>query len=215
VSAQRIPVRRIGIGLAVAAALLTSACAAGQHAQTADEQSTLDGVNASVGTIDLRALVIEAPAGSTVYYPVGSDLQLKLVIVNNATRPDRLTSITSPVARDWGAFNTTADADQVVSAHAAPTLPSSTAPASSAAPLPTALKSVTITGNGRVGYATPEAKGALLLVHATRQVYPGTSVPLTFTFANAGKITVQVPVALSAVPPSSVIPEPATSSLEG
>ena len=212
-SAQRVTARRIGIALAVAAALLSSACAAGQHAQTADEKPSLDGTNASVGAIDLRGIAIEAPSGSTVYYPAGADMQLKIVIVNNAEQDDQLTSITSPAIRGWGAYETTADADAVLNAHAA-----SSAPASGTttdAPLPSAQKSVPIVGNGRVGYSTPEAKGALLLFGATKSIYSATSIPLTFTFANAGQVTVQVPVALSSAPPSSVVPEPSTSSVEG
>src|SRR4051812_20716692 len=52
------PKHLLGIGLAVAAALLTSACAAGQQAATANAKTTLDGVNADLGTIHIRGLVI-------------------------------------------------------------------------------------------------------------------------------------------------------------
>jgi hypothetical protein len=212
VSAQRVTARRIGVALTVAAALLTSACAAGQHAQTADEHSTIDGTSADVGGINLRGLSIEAPSGSTAYYPPGADVQVKLVIVNNAQQADQLTSITSPAFRSWGAYQSTADADAVISAHAATSSPP---PSASAAPLPTPQQAVTIVGNGRVGWATPEATGALLLVSAKKSIYPATTIPVTFTFANAGTVTVQVPVALSSSPPSSVIPAPATSQIAG
>src|SRR4051794_25358178 len=40
------PKRTLGIGLAVAVALLVSACAAGRQAATANQKNTLDGVNA-------------------------------------------------------------------------------------------------------------------------------------------------------------------------
>jgi copper(I)-binding protein len=203
----------MGIVVTVATALLTSACAAGQHAQTADEKPSLDSANASVGSIDLRGMAIEAPSGSTLYYPVGADMQLKIVIVNNAQTDDQLTSITSPAIRGWGAYETTADADAVLAAHAASSAPATGTPTS--APIPSAQKNVTIVGNGRVGYATPEAKGALLLLGATKSIYSATSIPLTFTFANAGQVTVQVPVTLNSMPSSSVVPEPSTSSLEG
>ena len=234
-SAQRVLVTRIGVGLAVAAALLTSACAAGQHAQTANEKPTINGTNASVGSIDLRAIVIEPPSGTTPYYPSGSDMALKIVIVNNATQPDELTSITSTAVSDWGAFTTTADADAVVAANAAAQAPTSappsaasTAPQSTSAPspsagtsstpvaqLPTPQRTVPIAANGRVGYGTPEATGALLLIGANRDIYPATSISLTFRFANAGSVTVLVPVGASLVMPASVIPAPPSSSLEG
>lgn len=238
-SAQRVPVRRIGIGLAVAAALFTSACAAGQHAATADENNTVDGTNASVGSVDLRAIVIESPTGSSITYPTGSDMALKIVIVNNANQPDRLTSISSPAFSDWGAFASTADADEVVAAHAAALSPAAPAPESSApaspggaissgsgvptpsessvpaAQLPTPQRSITIAANGRVGFGTPEASGVLLLMDTKADVYPANSIPVTFTFANAGQVVVQVPVSVSNGMPSAVIPEPDTSSIEG
>lgn len=240
-SAQRVPVRRIGIGLAVAAALLTSACAAGQHAQTADEKNSIDGTNASVGAVDLRAMVIDAPSGSTFGYPAGSDMVLKIVMVNNADKPEKLTSISSPSFSDWGAFTSPAAADEVIAAHAAAQSPSSAAAAPSSAPasagsgapsgsaaapsqsassvpaaqLPTPQRSITIAGNGRVGFGTPEATGVLLLIDTKGDISPANSIPVTFTFAQAGAVTVQVPVALSNGMPSSVLPSPSTSGLEG
>lgn len=202
-SAQRVTARRIGIAIAVAAALLTSACAAGQHAQTADEKPTIDGTNASVGLIDLRGLAIETP--TTLAYNPGSAMPLKVVIVNNAQQPDQLTSITSPDIKGWAAYATTADADAVLNPGSGS---SSTAPAAPD-------KTVTIDGNGRMGYATPEATGALLLLGAKKLINAADTIPVTFTFANAGQVTVQVPVALSNAAPSSVVPEPSTSSVEG
>jgi copper(I)-binding protein len=228
--------RRIGIGLAVAAALFTSACAAGQHAATADENNTVDGTNASVGSIDLRAIVIEAATGSTIAYQPGSDMALKIVIVNNAGQPDDLTSITSPAFNDWGTFASTSDASEVVAAHAAALSPAAPAPAASsaagsgaasgsaaapsqssvpAAQLPTPRRSVTIAANGRVGFGTPEATGVLLLMDTKGDIYPANSIALTFTFANAGSITVPVPVSVSNGMPSAVIPAPASSAIEG
>jgi hypothetical protein len=250
VNAEPVTVRRLGLALAVAAALLTSACAAGQQAGTANELPTLNGTNASVGAIDLRGLVIESPSGTTPYYPIGSDAAIKLVLVNTGTKADQLTSITSTSFSDWGAYATTADADAVVSADAAkhapkssaaassPAASSSSAPASSgsptgrgsrpatsaasspaasrtSSPLPVPSKSITIAPGSRTAWGTPESTGALLVLHTTKLIYPGTTISLTFTFAHAGSLTVVVPIALSSSPHSSVIPEPTTSSFEG
>jgi copper(I)-binding protein len=88
------------------------------------------------------------------------------------------------------------------------------APSSAAAQLPTPSTSVTIPPGQRVSWGVPDAKGALLLMHLKQRVYPGSTVVLTFTFANAGSVTVRVPVALSSVPDFSVIPAP-TSGGEG
>jgi copper(I)-binding protein len=247
VSPEPVTARRLGIALAVVAALLTSACAAGQQAATANEKPTLDGANAEVGSINIRGAAIEPPDGNTPYYPTGSDVYVKVVLVNNGNKPDRLTSITSPVASGWGAYATTADAQAVVGAHAAktsahsvisnpvestppaPSTESGSAPGSptstpsrtrthtrthTAAPLPQPAGSVAIQPGGRTSFGTPESRGALLLIHVKKDLYPGTTISVTFTFANAGTVTFALPVALSYAPHTSIIPSPSTSAIE-
>jgi copper(I)-binding protein len=255
VNAEPVTVRRLGIGLAVAVALLTSGCAAGQQAQTADQKAVEAGTEANAGNIALRTVLIESPVGRTPYYPVGSDASLRLVLVNSGVKADQLTGITSPAFTSWGAFATTADAAAVSEAanpqtssaaasSSAPAAASSSAPASassstgsgapatgasgsgaasSSAPatpsstptqLPTPSTSVALAAGTSVSWSVPDAKGALLLMHLKQRLYPGTTVQLTFTFAEAGTITVQVPIALSASAYSSVIPAP-TSGGEG
>ena len=107
------PKRTLGIGLAVAIALLTSACAAGQEASTANEKNTIDGVNADVGPIHIRGMVIDAP---TLLYKKNDSATVKVVLVNTSAKPDQLTSLTSPAITDWGTFNTAAAADAVLAA---------------------------------------------------------------------------------------------------
>jgi hypothetical protein len=183
VSAEPVTARRLGIGLAVAAVLLTSACAAGQQAATANARPTLDGANAEIGPINIRGTVIEPPSGSALFYPVGSDLPVTVVLVNNGTKADQLTSITSPMVTNWSASS--------------------------------ASTPVSIDPGARTSWGTPESKnGQLLLTHTKKKLYPGSTIPVTFSFANAGKVTFAVPVGLSSSPPSSVIPEPTTSSIE-
>jgi hypothetical protein len=146
-------------------------------------------------------------------------MALKIVLVNNADKPDHLTSISSPSFSDWGAFTSAADAAEVVAAHAAAQSPTA-APASSAssvpaAQLPSPQRSIAIDGNGRVGFGTPEAAGVLLLMDTKGKIAPANSIPITFTFANAGTVTVQVPVSVSNGMPSSILPSPTTSGIEG
>jgi hypothetical protein len=254
VNAEPVTVRRLGIGFAVAVALLTSACAAGQQAQTADERATEAGTEATLGSIGLRGLLIDAPAGTTPYYRPGSDASVKLVIVNSGNQPDRLTGITSSAFGDWGAFATPAEADAVEAANQTPATPTSSAastsagvrtsapgsgtaspggsgsrpagtggaasrtsakPSASPTRLPTPRKSVTIVAGGRVSWGVPDATGELLVLHLTKRLYPGTTVPVTFTFANAGTVTVVVPIALSSSPEFSVIPPPPSTGAEG
>jgi hypothetical protein len=195
VNAEPATVRRLGIGFAVAVALLTSACAAGQHAQTADEKATLDGTNVSVGGMDLRGLAIETPTGPS--YAVGSDPQVKLVLINSGRATDTLTSITSSAVSGWGAYASAAEADAVTGAGtstAGQTLPQPVGP-------------VKVTPGTRVSWGVPDGTGVLLLRGTKSRIYPGTTVKLTFTFTDAGSLTVDVPVQLPTTPvPPSYVP---------
>jgi copper(I)-binding protein len=135
VNAQPVTVRRIGLGLIIAAAVLTSGCAAGQQAGTANQQATQDGVDRTLGPIRLAALAVRAPSGAT--YPAGSAAQVRLVIVNTGQHTDTLTSITSPEAGGWAAYRTAADAAQALAATssaATSSAPTSSSPASSSSP---------------------------------------------------------------------------------
>ena len=77
--------RRAGLTMTlIGAALVTSACANGKEAQTANEKPTLDGNNANVGNMLLRGMVIATPP--TGKYSTGEDAALKLVIVNKERR---------------------------------------------------------------------------------------------------------------------------------
>ena len=132
--------RTVGFGaLAVAAALLTSACAAGRVAQTLNQHPTVSGVSAQIGSIAIRNLTVEAPPQG-VSYPKGSALRLIGVFVNNGASSDLLTGITSPSFTSWGSYSSITSGDQVVAAAAAsaagspaPSAASTPAPMSSAA----------------------------------------------------------------------------------
>lgn len=197
------PKRTLGIGLAVAIALLTSACAAGQEASTANEKNTIDGVNADLGPIHIRGMVIDAP---TLLYKKSDSATVKVVIVNTSTKNDMLVSMTSPAITDWGSFNTVAAADEVLAAD-------TSRPGKSNGSLPLPNRHVLIPAGGRASYGTPESTGALAFFTFTQDVYPGTTIPVTLRFAQAGAITISVPIALSNSANTSPIPEP--SSLEG
>ncbi len=60
-NAEPVTGRRLGIGLAVAVALLTSGCAAGQVAATANQKAVESGVEANAGTLAIRGLLIQSP----------------------------------------------------------------------------------------------------------------------------------------------------------
>ncbi|WP_375480699.1 hypothetical protein [uncultured Jatrophihabitans sp.] len=196
--AARRAARRAGLAAVVAAALLSAGCAAGQHAQTADEKTTLDGTNASVGDMDLRGLAIQAPTGN--FYAKGSGALLTVVLVNNGAKADSLTSVTSSAITGWSSFATLAAAQIAQSAT------SSSGPQGS--------ETVPVAPNDRTPFGTPEAKGGLLLRGLTEQLRPGQAISLTFSFARAGMVKVTVPVALSPSPASSYVPGPSAAGQE-
>lgn len=198
------PKRTLGIGLAVAVALLTSACAAGQQASTANEQNTIDGVNADLGPIHIRGMVVDAP---TLLYKKNDSATVKVVLVNTSqTRNDLLQSVTSPAITDWGTFSTAAAADTVLAAD-------SSRPSQSTGPLPLPTRQVFIPAGGRASYGTPDSTGAMVFLSFTRDIYPGTTIPVTLRFAQAGAITIAVPIALANSVNTTPIAPP--SPLEG
>jgi hypothetical protein len=216
--------RTAGIGaIAVAAALLTSSCAAGRVAQTIRQRPAIDGVNAQVGSIAVRYVSIEAPSHGTSY-PKGSALRLTGVFVNNGRSTDLLTNISSASATGWGAYSSVTGGDQVVAAAAASaagvSAPTSTAASTSApaagstAAAPQASQTVRIPAQSRASYGVPDATGSLLVLGTKIKIYPGSTISLTLTFARAGTVTVQVPVQVDTNPKQASVPAP-SSSAEG
>lgn len=219
--------RRAAAAVAITG-LVASGCGAGRNAQTVEQRPTIDGTNATLGHLGLRGLAIMAPNNPPFYYAAGSAAPLKLVIVNNGERPDSLTAITSSAVGSWASFATAAQASAAapaaapasrtasaaVSASASPGAAVSSNPlanGTSAVPAPTGQQSVQIQPNERVSYGVPDSQKALMLLRLRTRLYPGNAVPITFTFARAGKVTVQVPIMLTTAPPSSIVPGPNVS----
>jgi copper(I)-binding protein len=202
-------VRRIGLGLVMAAAMLvTSACAAGKQAQTANERPTIDGSNAQIGDIALRDIAIQAPASGT--YETGQDAVLIGIIVNDGAKPDQLTDVTTKAANGWGAFKSASDASAVATADQAGT-PASASPG---ATLPIAGKSVSVKPGERASFGVPNSTGAILLTDLTGRLYPAQTVKITFRFAHAGSVTMYVPVQITGKNNSVPIPELSSSTGE-
>ena len=204
--AARVTVRRVGIGLALAATLLASACAAGQKAQTANENETLDGTTARIGSITLAGLAIESPAAPT--WPKGSDAPVRVVIVNSGQQPDTLTSITSPAFGGWETFASAADA----AAAAASTGAGGSSPGQSGS---SPASPVSIPAGGRASYGTPDPAGVLRITGLKQALYPASTISMTFTFQRAGSVTAEVPVQLSKTPQTSILPGPSATGQAG
>nr|WP_275889310.1 hypothetical protein [Nakamurella flavida] len=144
-------------GVAAAAALALSGCAAGQISQTAQQVAAIDGANADTGSISIRNVLLAEPE-RTNGYPAGSDARVLLYVSNIGLNADTLTSVSSSVAG------------------------SATIDGTAEVPPQTLVDMATDTGV------------QIALEDLNRDVFFGQSIPVTFTFENAGSMTVQVPV---------------------
>jgi copper(I)-binding protein len=243
VSAQPATKRRIGIGLVAACAtLLTSACAAGQDAQTANIVAAIDATNGNVGDLQLANVAIQPPPNGPSYH-AGDAAALQLAVVNNGPSADTLQSISSPAVSGYQVFATAAEASTAASPSASGTsaagsTSASTSPSASSSPSASASASASTSASASssasasasaISSAASSAPTSLqippgellslsvtgsnpvLLIRLSKAQFPGTTVPITFTFANSGSITLQVPIqitgkgtaGLTIAPPSS------------
>lgn len=74
---------------AVAAVGLTAGCGAGQLSQTARKQSSVAGVNTAIGRIQIRDALVAYPETDNAW-PVGSDVPVRLRLVNDGSSADQL-----------------------------------------------------------------------------------------------------------------------------
>jgi copper(I)-binding protein len=197
VKAQPAMRRRIGIGfVAVVATLLTSACAAGQKAQTANETPAIDGAGTSVGTIQLRDVAIKSPSSGPAY-PAGAAAEVQLVVVNTGTTDDTLVGLSTPAAAASTLFATSSDAQLALSPSPSPS-PSTTSTTPSGAPsVNPGLSSLSVPAGRRIPVGISTTDKVLVLTGITKTLYAGTMVQISFSFSKAGTITLAVPVQLT------------------
>lgn len=87
------------VGLLAATAALAG-CSSGKVAQTADQQEAIDGVNKTVGSLNIRDAAVDFPAGDdAASYPAGGSAPLTLVLVNIGGTEDTMLSAKSPYAK--------------------------------------------------------------------------------------------------------------------
>jgi hypothetical protein len=214
VNAKPRTARRAGLTVTlIGAALVTSACANGQEAQTAQEKPTLDGTNTTAGNMVLRGLVIESPP--TGKYSSGDDPLLRVVIVNKSGSADTLTGISGSAFSSWGSFASTDEANAFIAGQqrgaggassSASGTTASSAPTTTA-PLPLGEQKVPIAPGTSYASGQASSPGVLLLEDLKlSSLYPAQSVTLKFTFDKSGSVSVRVPVALSSTPGSETVP---------
>ena len=226
--------RSVLAGLVVAGGLALSACASGQIAQTAQMSPTVDGQMAQVGSLAIRNVALDYPAGGV--YERGSDARLRMVVVNGGVAPDSLVSVSSPVATDVtisaggsaevtgsGTPEPTGSASESASPTATPsdtasgTATPSASPGGSASPSPTASPTpsptpenaqIQIPPNSYVSFR--EDGPRIMLTGLTRQLRPGQNLVVTLTFQRAGSVTMTIAVGT----PETQLPPPPTVSVE-
>lgn len=196
------------VGVGLVSAVLLAGCSAGQLSQTAEQKSAVDGAQADLGPIAIRDAQLAPPKNRQHYYAYGDDALLQLSIVNRAAKDDKLVKVSSPIAkgvrieghRDLPGGTVLRSGD--VGQHLAGVADSATTaegPGSSqresAPPSGTSTSEQTKSGPLPVGHVN-----ITLLGLKVDHLYSGHTVPVRFTFAGVGRVTVNLPIATPSAP---------------
>jgi copper(I)-binding protein len=169
---NRRALRTAAMGVLLLSPVALAACSAGQVAQTATQEQNL-GNSADVGNLHLRALELPYPTGGV--YSSGADARLLGAIANDTPSEDTLVSIEGD---DF-------DSVEVVDPSAA---------AAAAAGTDTDSLDITVPGAGTLFLGNGSGP-SITLVGLSDELGVGQYVDVTFTFEQAGQVTVAVPVA--------------------
>ncbi|TDV40749.1 hypothetical protein [Actinophytocola oryzae] len=211
------PLRKLApaVAIGVSALLGIVGCGAGQVAQTADMEPAVNGNMSQVGNLVLRDVMVAFPDNGESY-AAGEDAPLLLTIANTGGDDDELTAVSSPAGKVEITGNASIPAHsalQVVQPSDNPssstsettttttTTGSSTAETTGSQPPSSGSSSSTSSESSSATTTTteeaPDVVGTISLVITglTGDLPFGKTVPVTFEFAKAGKITVNLPVA--------------------
>lgn len=175
--------RRVAAALLVVPVLV--GCSAGRDAQTTKTQTVSDAAGTDLAQLQVRNVHLAAP--ETSRYGNGSDVPLYLTIVNSGEEADSLASVSS---------------DDATSVEVRQSDLGGGAAAPSASP---SGGSPTLAGGTSLPLAVPGGGSALrlsadsthlVLMGLKRELVPGQSVRVTFSFASSGSTTLIVPVQL-------------------
>jgi copper(I)-binding protein len=157
--------------LALATGLALPGCGAGQITQTATQASGTDGYEGTTGDIAVRnaAIVFAGQGNSGAVYRAGQSAPLEMTLVNTGTQPDKLISVSSPVAASGQVTG-----DAVIGADRAVQVGNADAGTDAAA-----LSDRTIN---------------IQLVGLKEDIIPGRSYPVTFVFQRGGVLNGTLPV---------------------
>lgn len=183
-------VGRAGLAvLGVGAVLTMTGCAAGQVAETAEEPPAVNGAVAQTGKITISDASLVYPDKTKGVYAKGSDIELALSISNSANTDDKLVDVASKAASD-----VTVKGDASVPSGGKLVVGD---PGGSNAAGDSAADSDESQDGDDADDGDDEQLGhaRVALRDTTRPVKPGYSLPVTFTFAEAGSVTTELPVA--------------------
>jgi len=166
--------RAAAMGALLLSPVVLSACSAGQVSQTATQEQNL-GNSADAGPLKLRGFSLPYPTGGV--YASGSDARLLGAVASTADADDSLVSIEG---EDF-------DSVEVVDPSAAEAVAGGTGSDQLALVVPAG--GLLQFGNGQGPSVT--------LVGLAEEVGVGQFVDVTFTFEEAGEVTVPVPVGIS------------------
>jgi len=221
--------RAATIGVLLLGPVTLSACSAGQVNQTALQVRDKVGTTVSVGDLVLRQVALEYPKGGR--YAAGDDAVLNMAIVNEGAHADTLVSISGPDFEGVAVTGSGSEATVPLGPTAALPQPtgatgSGAAGSSGAASGSTAAGGSSAAGGSQSSALPSEAPSGdtnipipsdtavflgknaphVSLVGLTRPVTAAQSLAITFTFRDAGAVTVNAIVDN----PDKVLPTPST-----
>ncbi|QNG17391.1 copper chaperone PCu(A)C [Rhodococcus triatomae] len=186
------PTRRVAtaIALAAGAALTLSACGAGQVSQTASQASAVNGNTAQLGELALRNVHVVYPDSEEYSIEPGGTAILSFTVINESNdTDDRLVDISTDYASE-------VVIDEQVGSLVIPAQTLLTAePGVNVEDVEAALEALEQAETGTSeDAAVPVDVLVVELENLNEGVRPGLTFPVTFTFENAGTVTVEVPV---------------------
>ena len=203
--------RRASLAVGLAALLAVTGCGAGQITQTDSQLPAVNGASATAGSIAVRDAQFAYPHEG--HYAKGGEAVLFGSLVNTGAEADTLVSVSSPVAAEVEltgdkalpgatalAIGTPGEEFEAEEHAEATTTTTTAAPTTTAGETTTEGATTTApTTTTAAPTTTTEAvelgKLKIVLKGLKEDLYPGRVYEVTFVFAKAGAVTVQLPIA--------------------
>ncbi|GAA1941670.1 hypothetical protein [Amycolatopsis minnesotensis] len=189
--------------LGFGAVMAIAGCGAGQITQTNTQQAAVNGAYAQAGGLSIRDAAVVNREQCEQAYPQGSSAPLSLRVINQGPKDDVLEAVTS----DLSAGGVVGGSKTIVASHTLVLGPAQAAgdeqaasPGSSSAPSsPGGKQSGAPSASSEPSAAEPTpakvGEGTVTLEGLKTAIWPGQTVKVTFTFRDAGAVTVEVPMA--------------------